>query len=164
MGDAGATHQAGQLDLWSSTLTILRLILGWACASLALLNLAMGLRPPGYAVFHVVMLVAGAALLALGMLRKHPGRGAFLTAAAVTGAGLLVSALTNRGYPFRLSGAGLAAADLFFWACVGFFALLLVTMLRPDQRPTRTRPAGRATGHAERRHPAPDRENVRGLP
>jgi hypothetical protein len=67
-----------------------------------------------------------------------------------------------------LISAGLAAADLFFWACLGFFALLVVTMLRPDRRPTRaqrrTRAAGRATSHAERRHRAPDRENVRGLP
>ena len=168
MGDAGVKHQAGEPDLRSSALTILRLILGWACASLGLLDLAMGLRPAAYAVFHLVMLVTGAVLLALGMLRKRPGRGAFLTAAAVSGAGLLISALVNRGYPFRLRSAGLAVADLFFWACVGFFALLLVTMLRPDRRPTRarrrTRAAGRPTSHAERRHRAPDRENVRGLP
>jgi len=165
---AGPRHQAGEPDLRSSTATILRLIAGWACTGLGLLDLAMGLHPLGYVVFHLLMVATGVTLLALGMLRKHPGRDAFLTAAAVTGTGLLISALAGPGFPFRLSSPGLAIADLFFWSCAGFFALLLVTMLRPDRRPTRkqrrTRAVGRAGVHAEPDAAAADAENVRGLP
>jgi hypothetical protein len=169
-----------------SYLSMARLLAGWAGLGLGALNLMMGVDESPYVIFHVVVLAAGGALLGAGTLRRGPGRIAWLTGAAVTGAGLLISSLPRtaatfccvsgadkrHGFPFtllaekaghwHLDGAHLIA-DLFFWACVGMFALLAMVIATPAHPPAPEPPRGSAR-HAEPRAETVDDENVRGLP
>lgn len=172
-------EQAEDLGLVASALTLLRLIVGWTGVGLGVLNLAMGVDlGPGstdvpYLIFHVVVLVTGLAWLAPGLLRRRPGLTAWLAGAGVTGAGLLISVAGGHGLPFvvlaRGSGGwefqpGHAVIDLIFWACLGFFALVLVTHLQPGRHAAPVRTPEPQHPHAEERAPAPHDENVGGLP
>jgi hypothetical protein len=188
MGDGGPQADDEDFGL-PSYLGMARLLLGWGCAALGLLNLAMGISDGRYLVFHLVLLIAGAVLLGVGLLRKRPGPIAWLAGGAVALAGLLISALPRtsaavcclagydrrHGFPFTLLGerAGHwhldrlhAVADTFFWACVGMFVLLAVAAVSPvrsSKRPAHERPPATAR-HAEPRPATVDDENVRGLP
>ncbi|GAB2609353.1 hypothetical protein Aab01nite_23220 [Paractinoplanes abujensis] len=162
----------------ASTIATLRLILGWACAALGVLNLAMGLTSATYVTFHVMLLVTGVLLLGPGRAgRPLPGFAA-LTGLAVALAGLIGTALpalaveccsggyANRhGFPFTMLARdpggwrfdpGRTVADLVFWLCAGVVVALLVARVRPAPAPT-TRPRraespwGRPAGHAEPR-------------
>lgn len=187
-----ATGKADEPGLVASSVTTIRLIVGWACAALGLLNLAMGIDiGPGttdgpYLLFHVMLLVTGLALLALGLLRRRPGPVACLTGVAVTVAGLVLSAVprtsivcclreypARHGFPFTLLAhgsagwhfdAGHAIADLIFWCGAGFLALLLVMPLGRRRPTSETDPEHPHPTHAEDRTPAPRDENVGGLP
>lgn len=167
-----------------SYLSLIRLLCGWACLGLGALNLLMGVDEVPYVIFHVVVLAAGVALLGAGVLGR-PGRRAGLIAGAVTGAGLLISAVPRtsaafcclsdhdkrHGFPFtllaersghwHLDGVRLAA-DLFFWACVGLFALLTLVAATPGGKPEPAPPP--SARHAEPRPETVRDENVRGLP
>jgi hypothetical protein len=163
------TANAGEPGWVASALAMLRLMAGWAATGLAVLNLSMGVDTgPGstdgpYLVFHAVLLITGLTLLALGALHKRPGRTAYLAGAGVGGAGLLISALAH-GFPFPLVLGRHLIADLAFWACVGLFALVVVTQLRPAPAVEPIVPEVHRATHAEQRAPAPHDENVGGLP
>jgi hypothetical protein len=178
--------------LLASSLSMLRLVGGWAFSGLGLLGLSMGIDTrPGttdgpYLLFHAVLTITGAALMALGTLRKRPGRVAYAAGAAVALLGPVLTALprttivcclrdrpVRHGFPFTaLAGgsgrwhlaAGAVAADVVFWLCAGFLALLLVTLLRPARRGTPAQAAPAHPTHAEQRAPAAADENVGGLP
>jgi hypothetical protein len=165
--------------LLASSLSVLRLIGGWALGGLGLLGLSMGIDArPGttdgpYLLFHAVLLATGAALMTLGALRKRPGPVAYATGAAVAVLGSVLSALPRttivcclrdypgrHGFPFTVLAGGrhvapcALAADLVFWACAGFLALLLATLLRPGRRPAPEQPPPAHNTHAEQRAPA----------
>ena len=180
--------------LLASSVTTLRLIAGWACVALGVLNLAMGLTSFGYVVFHVVVLIAG--LLLLGVGRHGRSRTvARLIAGAVAGLGLVGTALpataveccsrgyaVRHGFPFTMLArdpggwrldAARTVADLIFWACVGTVVLALVARLTParpapvDPGPAPAAPAPGGGTHAEQRAAATRAahdENVGGLP
>jgi hypothetical protein len=192
MGDAGTAA------LLTSSATTLRLIVGWAGTALGALNLAMGIdtgrgtTDGTYLLFHLVLLLAGLLLLALGHLRRRPSRLGLLAAALVTAGGLVISALpatavgccllgyaVRHGFPFTLLARDpggwrwdglLLIADLLFWACVGLFVLVPITLVWHGES-ARTLPAVRHPTHTEQRATAAaehvraaDDENVGGLP
>jgi hypothetical protein len=189
------TEPSAEVDdpgLMASVIAMLRLMTGWACTTLGLLNLAMGVDTgPGstdgpYLLFHAMLTLTGLGLLALGGLRKRPGRAAYLTGAAVTVTGLVLSAVpatdiaccmrefpVRHGFPFTMLAGGdgrwhvdaeRAIADLIFWSGAGFIALLLVTQLRSVRRAAPPEHGSHHATHAEQRATAPDDENVGGLP
>ena len=179
MREAGTDVDADDPGWPAAARTTLRLLVGWSCAALGVLDLAMGLTDPRYVLFHGVLLAGGILLLALGLLPRRPTRPAYLAGAAVTVLGLVVSALPRtspafcclgdhprrHGFPFTMlaEGAGFdlwhAFIDLVFWACVGLFALVAGTLIAPARRPA-------PTWHAEpgTRAEVADDENVGGLP
>lgn len=183
MREAGPEVEPNEPGLPEMALTMLRLLTGWACVAVGLLDLAMGLTDPRYLLFHGALLAGGLILLALGHLPKRPGLPGYLAGGAVTVLGLLVSALPGtssafccqsdhprrHGFPFTAvaAGAGLdfwhALIDLIFWACAGLVALVLVTLVTPARRVAEERPA-EPVAHAEGRAEVADDENVGGLP
>jgi len=183
-----ATGKADGPGLVAMSVTTLRLIVGWACSALGLLNLAMGIDTTDwpYVLFHVMLLATGLGLLAAGLLRRRPGPIACISGAVVAVAGLVLSAAprssmvcclreypVRHGFPFTLlargSGgwhfdAGHALADLIFWCGAGFLTLLLVMPLRRRRPTAEAAPEHPHPTHAEDRTPAPRDENVGGLP
>ena len=192
MRDAGTKVEADDPGLLASSVPILRLIGGWACLGLGALNLSMGIdTSPGtmdgpYLLFHAVLMIVGAVLMGLGALRRRPGRVGYAVGGAVAVLGLMLSTLprttivcclldypVRHGFPFTMLAGGSrrwhlapgpAIADLFFWGCLGFLALLLVTLLRRSRPVPPVLPVRRNTTHAEGRSRAPNDENVGGLP
>jgi hypothetical protein len=160
--------------LLESTVTTVRLILGWACAAIGTLNLAMGAAGTSYLLFHVMLLVTALGLLGWGHFGRQPRRVTWSVAATVFGLGVAISTAFPRddrhGLPFAMIAEGgrldgvLLGADLVFWACAGFLVLAVLTLLTPAARPIGT-PLNPT--HAEPRPaeaPAPRDENVGGLP
>lgn len=169
MGNAGpAEHDPGLL---TSSVTVVRLLVGWSGTAIGVLNLSMGVDTGSYLLFHALLLITGVLLLGVDRLLgdRRPDRTAYLTGAGVALLGPVLSAvpattvccmrdLTERhGYPFALLGHdpgpwqvsfGHALADLVFWACLGVIAAVLITVMR--------RPATRVR--------AAEDENVGGLP
>ncbi len=161
--------------LLASTVTTLRLIVGWALIALGVLNLAMGLATVAYTVFHVVLLFTGLLLLGLGRVGRRPGRITLLAGGLVAVLGLVISAIpaltveccargyaVRHGYPFTMLArdpgswhldAGQAVADLLFWACAGTIVAVVVAHLVPaaPAEPTRPATAPRHNAHAEGR-------------
>jgi hypothetical protein len=119
--------------LWGSFGTALRLIVGWFCVAIGVLNLlvemdrASGDPPdPAYFVFHAMLFVGGITLLAVSWLGRGPGLPGYLAGGLVAAAGLVISGIpvTNsvccmsafdvrHGWPFtfvaRDEGVGAAA-------------------------------------------------------
>jgi hypothetical protein len=106
--------------------TALRLIVGWFCVLIGLLNLLAeadrrtGASDFAYLIFHVVLVVGGVMLLALGRLADDPGPVGYAAGGAVATIGLVGSAVpvissvccmstsgARHGFPFSF----LARAD-----------------------------------------------------
>lgn len=165
MGHADAADQEEHDEddspgLWTSFGTALRLIVGWFCVAIGLLNLLVeldqGTRPRdgAYVIFHLVLLVGGVVLLALEFIDPRPGRPAYGAAVAVTLAGMIAGAIpattticcmsafaVRHGFPFTFVARHGAAdrwhidsqhtlADLMFWAYAGLFVLIVVSLVR----------------------------------
>ena len=143
--------------LRESLATALRLVTGWLCVAIAVLDLLVELdrhagAPDGpYLFFHVTLLAGGILLLALAWLEPRPGRQGYLAGAAGLAAGLLFSALpatsqtccmaadpARHGFPFAFLGTGdgwhldgrYLLADLLFWGYLGLIGLILVALFR----------------------------------
>jgi hypothetical protein len=167
-GPADATEQAEYDDeddapgLWTSFGTALRLIVGWFCVAIGVLNLLVELdqsrrQPDGaYLTFHFVLLVGGVVLLALTFINPRPGVPGWVAGVAITLAGMVASAVpattticclsafaVRHGFPFTFLARHDATdrwhvdsqhtlADLLFWAYVGLFVLIAVSLFRRD--------------------------------
>jgi hypothetical protein len=181
----------GDGDLRTTLVAGTRLLCGWACVAVAVLDLFMGAETGPYLVFHLVLLAGGLLLLGLGKLRKpiRPSRYAVITSLAIittvgtalptTEAACCMRGLdVRRGYPLTLIGwnhgqphhyaPAHTVAALAFW----FLAWLLLWALVVTLRPGPVTPPSPPT-HAEDRafepekqdQPAPaDDESVGGLP
>jgi hypothetical protein len=166
---------------WASLATALRLIVGWLCVAISLLNLTVELdrggEPPDvpYLYFHAMLLVGGAVLIALSWMRPKPGAAGYLAGAMIAWFGMLISAVPatgtaccmrtfsiRHGYPFtflaRNAGghwhvdAAHVLADQFFWALLGLLVLVVVAFCRRRPDPGHGhRPARTAGSHAEAR-------------
>jgi hypothetical protein len=171
----------GNLDheppgLWESFGTALRLIVGWFCVAIGVLNLIVELdRQAGtpdlpYFLFHGMLLVGGVVLLALSWIGPRPGFVGYLAGGAVLVFGMLLSAVPatttvcclaafsiRHGYPFTFVARDPGArwhidsqhvlADALFWGYAGLIVLVAIAVLRG------------ATGRVES-----DDETVRPLP
>ena len=162
----------------ASLFVTFRLIVGWACFALGVLNLAMGLVTVSYVVFHVVLLITGVLLLASGRVGRQPS----VVAGAVGGAagllGLLGTAIPRvaveccsgtygirHGLPFTMLARDpggwrfdltRTVADLVFWICAGFIVAIVVGQALPARdKPAGKRPVEspwRSPGHSEKRN------------
>lgn len=143
--------EGGSDDLRTTIVIGARLLCGWACVAVAILDLFMGPDPGLYLVFHLVLLAGG-----LLLLRKplNPFEYAVITGLAIVTTALAalpsteaatccMSALDERhGYPLTLIGwnhgqpAHFAPAhtfaDLAFWFLC--WMLLRVVAFRPRSR------------------------------
>ncbi|MFG1602983.1 hypothetical protein [Actinoplanes sp. NPDC049265] len=146
--------------LWTSFATALRLIVGWFCIAIGVLNLLVEVDrnsgdPPDtpYFVFHAMLFVGGIALLSVGWLGRRPGLPGFLTGGLVTAAGLVITGVPvtpsvccmtafdiRHGWPFTFAARDTGArwhidsqhllADLLFWGYVGLIALVIAASVR----------------------------------
>jgi hypothetical protein len=167
IGSADATEQEEYEDdeapgLWLSFGTALRLIVGWFCVAIGILNLLVELdrstgQPDGpYLTFHFVFLIGGIVLLALAFINPRPGLLGYVTGAIVTLAGMIAGAIpattticcmsafaVRHGFPFTFAARHDAAdrwhvdsqhtlADLMFWAYLGFLVLIVVSLFRRE--------------------------------
>ncbi|WP_250027711.1 hypothetical protein [Paractinoplanes maris] len=154
----------------------LRLIVGWACVALGVLDLAMGLDDPSYVIFHVVLLVTGVLLLAGDRIGRRLTVTAWTVGGLVAALGLAITAIPSlavaccsrdyavrHGFPFTMLARDpggwrfdlyRSIADLLFWLCAGLIALTVVAWVRPA-RPAPQRdeaaPPSHAPTHAEER-------------
>ncbi|MCY1140761.1 hypothetical protein OWR29_22410 [Actinoplanes sp. Pm04-4] len=168
----------------------LRLIAGWACVALGVLDLAMGLTDVSYIAFHVMLLLTGLLLLGAGRRVGRPTRLAGLAGGLVAGLGLVVSALpalsvaccsrgyaVRHGFPFTMLARdpggwrfdlARSVADLLFWLCAGFIVMVAVTRLRPGRHaaapPRPQAPQTVAPGHAEARNTTDRSAEERNVP
>ena len=145
-------------DLRTTVVIGARLLAGWACTAVAVLDLSMGLEPASYLVFHLVLLAGGLLLLGLGKLPKtlNPVGYGVISALAVLATVLTALPSTSgtcclrtldvrHGYPLTLLAwdqgqprhfaPAHAVADLVFWFLLGMLLLALVTQLLPGRRP-----------------------------
>ncbi|MBU2662875.1 hypothetical protein KOI35_05075 [Actinoplanes bogorensis] len=162
----------------ASLIATLRLIVGWACFALGVLNLAMGLVSASYVVFHVVLIVTGLLLLATGRLRRRPSVVAHAAGGAAGVLGLVGTAIPRlaveccsgaygirHGFPFTMLARdpggwrfdlARTVADLVFWICAGFIVTVVVGQVRPaPDKPAGRRPVEspwRTPGHSEGRN------------
>lgn len=159
----------------ASTIATLRLIAGWACAALGVLNLVMGLTPASYVTFHVVLVVTGILLLAPGQAgRQRPpgpavvagGTVALVGLAATTVPALAVECCSGgyavrHGFPFTMLARDpggwrfdtvRTVADLVFWICAGLIVMLALTRVRPAT--TRSAEPNATGRHAAEPYPA----------
>jgi hypothetical protein len=145
--------------LWTSFAIALRLIVGWFCVAIGVLNLLVELdRTSGttdlpYLIFHAVLLVGGVLLLALGWIGPNPGAVGYWAGGTVAGLGVIISAIpatttvccltafsVRHGFPYTFMARDVGArwhidsqhtlADLLFWGYCGLFALLAVSLFR----------------------------------
>jgi hypothetical protein len=156
---SGAELEDDDPGRWISFGTALRLIVGWFCVAIGVLNLVVELdrqtgTPDGpYLLFHGMLLVGGAVLLGLDGIAPRPGLLGYLAGGGVLLLGTLVSALpttntvccmpafrTRHGFPFTLAARDEGSrwhvdsphllADLMFWGYAGLIVLVLVAVLR----------------------------------
>src|SRR4051794_13686117 len=98
--------------LWESFFTALRLIVGWFCVAIGVVNLLVevdrvdGEPDTGYFVFHAVLIVGGLVLLGVTWLGRRPGAPGYLTGVLVAAAGMAVSAVTVTSSQCCLRGFG----------------------------------------------------------
>jgi len=148
----------GSEDLWAASAISARLIAGWACAAVAVLDLSMGLGPRPYLIFHAMLLAGGLLLLTMGNLPKKPSPIGYAVTAALALLALVLAALPRtstvccmrglairHGYPLtvlawddgqkRHFAPGHAVADLVFWFLAGLIVLAAVTQALPRREP-----------------------------
>jgi hypothetical protein len=145
--------------MWESFGTALRLIVGWFCVAIGVLNLVVELdRQTGtpdkpYLLFHGMLLIGGVVLLALGWLAPRPGFLGYFVGGAILVFGTLVSAVPattticcitafsiRHGYPFTFAARDPGGswhidsqhllADAMFWGYAGLIVLVLIAVLR----------------------------------
>jgi len=145
--------------LWSSFGTALRLIVGWFCVAIGILNLIVELdrtdgTPDGaYLIFHGMLFVGGVLMVSLAWIDPRPGFAGYFAGAVVLAAGMLFSGLPvsdsvccmtgfdiRHGWPFTFVARDEAArwhvdsqhllADLLFWGYVGLIVLLVIALAR----------------------------------
>jgi hypothetical protein len=154
--------------LWESFFTALRLIVGWFCIAIGVLNLIVeadrntGRPDMPYFVFHTMLFVGGIVLLALSWLVERPGIVAYVSGGVVAAAGLVITGVpvTNtvccmwafdvrHGWPFTFMArddgrwhidSQHLLADLLFWGYAGLIVLVAVSLIH------RGRPAAEETG------------------
>jgi hypothetical protein len=148
-----------QPGLWESFGTAVRLIVGWFCVAIGLLNLVVEAdRRPGtpdrtYLLYHAMLLVSGALVLALGSIRPRPGVSGYAAFGAILVLGTAITAIPatvtvcclsgfgeRHGFPFTLVGHNAGGrwhldsphllADLMFWGGAGLIVLVLMVVLR----------------------------------
>jgi hypothetical protein len=145
-------------DLRTTMVIGARLLAGWACTAVAVLDLSMGLEPSSYLVFHLVLLAGGLLLLGFGKLPKTPNPSGYGVISALAVLATVLAALPStsatcclrsldvrHGYPLTLLAwdqgqsrhfaPAHAVADLVFWFLIGLLLLALVTQVRPGRRP-----------------------------
>jgi hypothetical protein len=151
-------------DLRTSLVVGTRLLAGWACAAVGVLDLSMGIgtdtgpTDTPYLLFHVVLLAGGLLLLGFSKLPKTPTLLGYGVTAALALVATVVAALPRtesvcclstfdirHGFPLTLVAwdngtprhfaTAHAAADLVFWFLAGMILLTLVTQLLPGRRP-----------------------------
>jgi hypothetical protein len=159
--------------LWTSFGIALRLIVGWFCVAIGVLNLlaevdrTTGEPDIAYFLFHVMLFAGGLVLLSVGALPRGPGVAGYSVGGAVFAAGLLISSIpvnntvcclsafdVRHGYPFTLAardGAGRwhidsqhLLADLLFWGYAGLLALAVVALARAATAPRAESPEDEA--------------------
>jgi len=169
-------HHEGP-GLWPTFGTALRLIVGWFCVAIGVLNLIVELdRQDGtsdgpFVTFHIMLLVGGGVLLGLDWIAPRPGFLGYCAGVAILLFGTLISALpatttvccmsafTERhGYPFvsaaRDEGlrwhinSQLVLADLLFWGYAGLIALVLISWLRRARRSSQRTPSVGSAGES----------------
>ena len=165
--------------LWTSFGTALRLIVGWFCVAIGVLNLVVELdRKTGeadgpYLIFHATLLVGGVLLLSLAWIGPRPGVPGYVAGAVTLAAGTVISAIpvvstvccmtafaTRHGFPYTFVARNEGQrwhidsqhllADLLFWGYVGLIVLLVVSLVRPAPESEPPRHAARHD-HAEPR-------------
>jgi hypothetical protein len=163
-------------DLRTSLVVGARLLAGWGCAAVGVLDLSMGIdtgvgpTDGPYLLFHVVVLAGGLLLLGLGRLPRSPSPIAYGVTAALAVLASVVAALPStrnvcclrgfavrHGFPLTLlawdSGrsrhfaAAPAIADLVFWFLTGMIVLTLGTQLL-SRRPRAASDAAASRGAA----------------
>jgi len=119
---------------WTSFVTTSRLLVGWFCVAIGLLNLLVEFdREPGspdapYLLFHAVLVVGGMVLLALASIRPNPGPVGYAAGAAVTAVGMIASAVpatttvcclsafaVRHGFPFTFVARNAGVGDAARW-------------------------------------------------
>lgn len=176
--------------LWTSFFTALRLIVGWFCLAIGVLNLIVevdrnsGSPDRAYFAYHVMMLVGGLLLLGLGWLDRDPGLPGYLAGGAVALVGLIASGIqvsmdvccmtafaVRHGWPFTFMAKDTGRwhidsqhllADLLFWGFAGLIVLVAVALLRPQRADREPEPeTPRHSTHAESRAARlPEREHA----
>jgi hypothetical protein len=145
--------------LWGSFGAALRLIVGWFCVAIGVLNLIVEFdrvdsAPDGsYLMFHGVILVGGVLLVSLAWIDPHPGFLGYFAFGAILLGGTVAAAVPRNstvccmtafderhGYPFTLVARDAGArwhidsqhflADLMFWGYLGFMVLLVIALTR----------------------------------
>jgi hypothetical protein len=176
----------GDGDLRTTLVTGARLICGWACTAVAVLDLVTGFETGLYLAFHLVFLVGG--LLLLGRKPLKPFQYAVVTALAVLTT--VVAALPSaeraccmrglevrHGFPLTVLGwnhgqqhhfaAAHTVADLVFWFLCWMIAAVVLVTVHPTTSNRATEPSP-DRAHIEqggrRGAPVADDESVGGLP
>jgi hypothetical protein len=86
--------------LWESFFTALRLIVGWFCVAIGVVNLLVevdrvsGEPDTGYFVFHTMLFAGGLVLLGVSWLGRSPGLPGYVAGGLVAAAGMVGSAVT----------------------------------------------------------------------
>lgn len=167
--------------LWESFFTALRLIVGWFCIAIGVLNLIVeadrntGRPDLPYFAFHTMLFIGGILLLSLTWLVERPGVAGYVAGGLVAAAGLLGTAVpvsntvccmwafdVRHGWPFTLAARNDGRwhidsqhllADLLFWGYAGLIVLVVVSLAgRGARRDDEVAaPAKAGTPHAEAR-------------
>ena len=173
-------RDADSEDLWRSAAVAARMLAGWACLAVALLDLGMGIdlgagtTDRSYLIFHVVLLLGGLLLLGMGRLPKRPRPLAYALTAALAVLAVVFAALprtstvccmrgqaVRHGFPFTFLAWDVgepqhfsishAITDLVFWFLLGLLLLAVVTQVLPSRAVASPVEPARPATHAEER-------------
>jgi hypothetical protein len=157
--------------LWGSFFTALRLIVGWFCVAIGVVNLLVevdrvdGGPDTGYLVFHAMLVAGGFVLLGVNSLGRSAGAPGYAAGALVAAAGMAVSAVTvtasacclrafdvRHGWPFAVVARNDAAGEAGRWHVDsqhlladllfwGYTGLLVLVLVALMRRATGRQPA-----------------------